>query len=150
MNSELVFNPTVPDIDMYSFQKQDWTYSVYLTPGVDLNEEVPPNMPEPLGLPFLMWVFVVSDHAGESVIRLSRRGFIFFLNSETIYCHYKKQTSCDTSTFRIEFLALNQITEYTRGLCYKLRVFGITLTEPSFFMVTIIHCCEKRLPHIRI
>ena len=28
MNSELVFNPTVPDIDMYYFQKQDWTYSV--------------------------------------------------------------------------------------------------------------------------
>ena len=82
----------------------------------NLKEEVPPNMPEPLGLPFLMWVFVVSDHAGESVIRLSRRGFIVFLNSETIYCHYKKQTSCETSAFGSEFLALKKSTKYTRGL----------------------------------
>ena len=31
MNSELVFNLAVPDIDMEYFQKWDWMYSVYLT-----------------------------------------------------------------------------------------------------------------------
>ena len=34
MNLELLFDTAVPDIDMYSFQKQDWTYSVFSTPGV--------------------------------------------------------------------------------------------------------------------
>ena len=33
MNLELVFNPTLPDIDMDYFQKQDWMSYVYSTPG---------------------------------------------------------------------------------------------------------------------
>ena len=52
MNSELVFVPTALDIDMNSFQKKDSTYSVYSTPGLELKEEVSPNIPEPLGPPF--------------------------------------------------------------------------------------------------
>ena len=28
MKSELLFGPTVPEIEIYSYQKQDWAYSV--------------------------------------------------------------------------------------------------------------------------
>ena len=77
MNSELVFDPTVPEIDMDSFQKQYWTYSVYSNPGVELKEEVPTNMPDSLVILFVMRIFVGADHAGESVTRRSRSGYIF-------------------------------------------------------------------------
>ena len=39
---------------------------------------------------------------------------------------------CETSTFGSEFVAMKQATEYTRGLRYKLRMFGIPVTEPAF------------------
>ncbi|KAL7548388.1 hypothetical protein ACHAWF_011678, partial [Thalassiosira exigua] len=87
-------------------------------------------MPEPLGRGFKMRVFVDSDHAGESLTRRSRTGFIVFLNNAPIYWLSKKQTSCETSTFGSEFNAMKQATEYARGLRYKLRMMGIPCNEP--------------------
>ena len=69
MNSELVFDPTGPEIDKDSFQKQDWKYSVYSTTGVKLKEEIPHNMTNPLGLPFSMPIFLDADHAGDTVTK---------------------------------------------------------------------------------
>ena len=77
-------------------------------------------------------MFVDANHNDETVTRQSRSGYIVFLNSLPIYWHFKKQTSCDTSTFGSKFVALDQSTEYTRGLCYKIIIIGIPVTEPSF------------------
>ena len=33
LNSEMVFDPSEPDIYMNSFQRQDWSYSIYSSPG---------------------------------------------------------------------------------------------------------------------
>ncbi len=55
-----------------------------------------------------------------------------FLNGAPIYWSSKKQTSCKTSTFGSEFVAMKQATEYVRGLRYKLRMMGITVDEPTF------------------
>jgi hypothetical protein len=35
-----------------------------------------------------------------------------FLNGAPIYWSYKKQSSCETSTFGSEFVAIKQATEY--------------------------------------
>ena len=40
--------------------------------------------------------------------------------------------SIETSTFGSEFMAMKQVTEYLRGLRYKLRMFGIPVGEPAF------------------
>ena len=64
MNSEMVFDPSEPDIDMNSFPKQDWSYSIYSSPGEEVKEVLPPNMPTPLGLGFIIHVFVDANHAG--------------------------------------------------------------------------------------
>ena len=55
-----------------------------------------------------------------------------FLNGASICWSSKKQTSCKTSTFGSEFLAMKQATEYVCGLRYKLRMMGITVNEPTF------------------
>jgi hypothetical protein len=55
-----------------------------------------------------------------------------FLNGAPIYWSSKKQTSCETSTFGSEFIAMKQATEYVRGLRYKLQMMGITVNEPTF------------------
>lgn len=129
-NSEMVYDPTDVEIDRAAFPREDWSYSIY---GDDNLEEVLPlNMPIPLGKSFTCRVYVDSDHAGDQVTRRSRTGFIVFLNSAPIYWSSKKQTSCETSTYGSELLAMKQATEFVRGLRYKLRMMGIPVDEPAF------------------
>ena len=33
MNIEMVFDQSKPEIDMNSFQRQNWSYSIYSSPG---------------------------------------------------------------------------------------------------------------------
>ena len=127
-NAEMAFDPTEPPIEEDKFPRQDWSHTVY----GDMKEELPPNMPEPCGLGFRMRAFVDSDHAGESLTRRSRTGFLVYLNSAPIHWWSKKQNSCETSTFGSEFVAMKQATECVRGLRHKLRMMGIPCEEPAF------------------
>ena len=129
-NSEMVFDPTPVEFDRSLFAKQDWSFSQY---GCEeMKEEMPEGMPEPRGQPMTMRVFVDSDHAGDLLTRRSRTGFVVLLNGAPIYWNSKKQTSCETSTFGSEFVAMKQATEFIRGLRFKLRMMGIPVDEPAF------------------
>ena len=107
MNTEMVFDPSEPEIDMNSFQRKDWRYSIYSSPGEELKEALPPNMPKPLGHWFKIRCFVDADHARESLTRCSRTGFIFMFNNAPIYWHSNKKTSVETSTFGSEIMAMH-------------------------------------------
>ena len=50
-------------------------------------------------------------------------GFIVLLNEDPIYWISKNQTSCETSTFGIYFVAMNKAIEYVRGIRYKISIF---------------------------
>ena len=127
-NGVMVFDPSEPDIDESQFRKEDWSATAY----GPCKEEIPPNAPTPRGIGFTMRAFVDSDHAGDSVTRRSRTGFIVFLNSAPIYWFSKKQTSIETSSFGSEFIAMKQCCEYIRGLRYKLRMMGIPVELPTY------------------
>ena len=116
MNSEMVFDPGDPDIDMDSFQRQDCSYSIYSSQVEELKEELPPNMPQPLGNVFKIRCFVDAGLAGESLTCISRTGFIVMLNNAPIYWYSKKQRKVEMSTFGLEFMAMKQATGYLRGL----------------------------------
>ena len=62
-NGVMVFDPTEPEIDYSKFQREDWS----ATPYGNCTEEIPQNIPEPLGIGFLMRAFVDSDHAGDMI-----------------------------------------------------------------------------------
>ena len=79
-----------------------------------------------------MIVMVDSDHAGESITRRSRKGYLIYLNGSPIYWFSKKIPSIETSTFGAEFCAMKQATEYVRGLRYKLRMMGLPCDEPTY------------------
>ena len=127
-NSEMVFDPSEPDIDETTFEKQDWQHTVY---GAG-SEEKPANAREPRGFGFKIRAYVDADHAGDTITRRSRSGFIVFLNSAPIYWTSKKQTSIETSSFGSEFIAMKVCCEYLRGLRYKLRMMGIPCDFPSY------------------
>ena len=79
-----------------------------------------------------MRAFVDADHAGDTITRHSRTGFLVYLNSAPIYWMSKKQAGVETSSFGSEFTAMKQCTEYLRGLRYKLRMMGIPCEGPAF------------------
>ena len=128
----MVFDPSEPTIDEELFVKQDWTNSVYATDDTDLKEVLPGNMPEAPGIRLTMRAYVDADHAGDSITRRSRTGFLIYLNSALIYWHSKKQTSVETSTFGSKFMAIEHCIEYIRGLRFKLRMMGIRINGPAF------------------
>ncbi len=127
-NGVMVFDPTEPDIDESQFPNEDWSASPY----GECKEEIPTNAPAPRGRAFTMRAFVDSDHAGDSITRRSRTGFMVFLNSSPIYWFSKKQGSCETSSFGSEFCAMKTCCEYIRGLRYKLRMMGVPVEMPTY------------------
>jgi len=127
-NGVMVFDPTEPDIDQSQFPIEDWS----ATPYGPCKEDIPSNAPAPKGIGFTIRAFVDSDHAGDSITRRSRTGFIIFLNSAPIFVYSKKQESCETSSFGSEFIAMKTCCEYLRGLRYKLRMMGIPVETPAY------------------
>jgi hypothetical protein len=100
----------------------------------DARELLPPDMPEPLGLPVQMTTFVDSDHAGDKVTRRSRTGVLVFLNSAPVVWYSKKQNSIESSTFGSEFTAMKTGVEISEGLRYKLRMMGVPLEGPTHIL----------------
>ena len=130
-NAEIVFDPTDPYINESDFERKDWTSSEF-GHACDDGEVLPPNMPQPRGMGFTMRAKVDADHAGDTVTRRSRTGFLVFLNSALTYWMSKKQTSVESSSFGSEFIAMKQCCEYIRGLRYKLRMMGIPVVGPTY------------------
>ena len=56
-NCEMVFDHTVPEIDKADFPKESWDNTVYANERGELKEEVPTNLPTPLGKGFTMRVY---------------------------------------------------------------------------------------------
>ena len=129
-NTELVFDPSDPVVDESLFERRDWTSSEF--GHIQGEEELPPKMPEPRGFGFVMRAKVDADHASDTVTRRSRTGFLVYLNCALIYWLSKKQTSCESSSFGSEFVAMKQCCEYIRGLRYKLRMMGIPVVGPTY------------------
>ena len=98
-NSEMVFDPTEPDINMLQFKKQDWSQTI----NGELNEAISPNAQLACGRGMRMAVWVDSDHAGELLTRRSRTGYLILLNGSPIYWFSKKIPIIETSTFGAEF-----------------------------------------------
>ena len=124
----MVLDPTRSLIHKEDFPIQDWSHTTYS----EFKEPVPPNAPEARVSGFVITVYVDADHAGDTITRKSRTGFIIFLNSAPIYWTSKKQNGIETSSFESEFQALKHCCEYLRGLRYNLRMMGIYVDGASF------------------
>jgi hypothetical protein len=130
-NTEMVFDPSVPDINKNDFEKRDWSCSEFSS-IIKSKREVHPRAPVPRGMGFTIIGKVDADHAADTITRRSRTGFIVYLNSAPIYWFSKKQTSVETSSFGSEFIAMKQLCEYLYGLRYKLQMMGIPCEGPAY------------------
>jgi hypothetical protein len=127
LEAPMVFDDRVPIINEDAFTKVDWKDSIY----GDLEEELPPKMPKPLGNAVVMTCFVDASHAENKVTRRSQTGFIIYLNNAPIDWFSKKQNTVESSTFGSEFVAMRIAVERVKALRYKLRMFGIPIEGPT-------------------
>ncbi len=125
-NSRIVFDPAYPKIDDRRFKTVDW--KDFYPKAID---ELPPGMPEPLGLPVKISCFVDADHAGNLLTRRSHSGILIFLNKAPIVWYSKCQNTVESSTFGSEFVAMRIATDLIVSLHYKLRMFGVPLVGPA-------------------
>jgi hypothetical protein len=96
-----------------------------------LEEELPPKMPEPLGHPVHIYVFVDANHAGNLVTRRSHTGILLYVQNSPIVWLSQRQNTVETSTFGSEFVALRVARDLTVAMRYKLRMFGVPLEGPA-------------------
>ena len=94
-------------------------------------EDIPQDMPEPLGSPVQINVFADSDHAADWVTRRSQTGIIIYVGKAPITWFSKRQNCVESASFGSEFVALRIATELTKSLWYKLRMFGIPFDGPA-------------------
>ena len=80
-NGVPVFDHAEPEIYQTQFPTEDWS----ATPHGSCKEDAPSNAPAPRCVVFTMRDFFDSDHARHSVARRSRKGFVVFLNSASIF-----------------------------------------------------------------
>jgi hypothetical protein len=112
---------------MVTFIKTDWK-SMY----GDVKETIPSDAPVPHGKEVDLCLFVDSDHAGEQFTRCSRTGFVIYLNIAPIVWFSRHQPTMELSVFGAEFVAMKNGIETCRGLRYKLRMMGVTLSGPTY------------------
>jgi hypothetical protein len=124
--SRIIFDPTDPVPVTPTNQRPDWS-SFYQ----QLEEELPPKMPEPLGNPVVLHVFVDANHAGNVVTRRSHTGILLFVQNSPIQWLSKRQNTVETSTFGSEFVALRTARDMIISMRYKLRMFGVPLDGPA-------------------
>ena len=61
-------------------------------------------------------------------------------------CMSKKQPTIETSVFGSEFFAMKNVMEALRGICYKLRMTGVTLSRCSCvygYNMSVIHNTQQ-------
>ena len=88
-------------------------------------------MPPPRGESVSTHCVVDSDHAGNTVTRMSQTGLLLFVNRAPIVWYSNRQNTVETSTFGIEFIAMKTAVEQIEALTYKLCMFRVPLEGPT-------------------
>jgi hypothetical protein len=86
-----------------------------------VKETIPSDAPNPCG-----------KEVGEQFTRRSRTRYVIYLNMAPIVWFSKRQPTVESIVFGAEFVAMKNGIETCRGLGYKLRMMGVTLSGPTF------------------
>jgi hypothetical protein len=96
-----------------------------------VEEELPPNMPKPLGRLVTISSFVDTTHAGNVITRRLHTGIIFLVQNAPIIWFSNQQNTVEPATFGSEFVALCICKELIVALRYKLRMFSVPIDGPA-------------------
>jgi hypothetical protein len=108
----------------------DWTHPDWKDFYPGEVEQLPHDMPIPLGKSIQMNMFCDTSQASDLVTRRSTTGFLIYLCGTPVVWYSKSHNTVESSTFSYEFIALRIATEKVEALRTKLRQFGVPLDGP--------------------
>jgi hypothetical protein len=120
-----VFDPIARD-----WSNRDWTHPDWKDFYPGAFDQLPHDMPNPLGKPIQMNIFCDASHASDLVTRPYTTGFLIYLCGTPVVWYRKRQNTVESSTFGSEFAALRMATEKVEALRTKLYQFGVLLDGP--------------------
>ena len=125
-NMAIIFHPSRMTTKESRFQSHDGCD--FYCDGV---EELPSDMPKPLGESIKITAFVDSDHASNLLMWRSQTGYIIFCNQSPILWYSKRHNTVETSTFGAKFVGASTCLKAIEALCFKLHMFGIPVEGPA-------------------
>jgi Reverse transcriptase (RNA-dependent DNA polymerase). len=134
----IAFDPVIPPCIEGAIGPDDVVMDHWKEFYPEARDELPPNMPEPLGNPVVIATYVDANHAGNLANRRSHTGILIYVNNSLIHWYSKRQNTVESSSFGSEFVALRIATELVSALIYKLRMFGVPVEGPA-----TIYCDNK-------
>ena len=127
-DGKLVIDPTEPKIRQLADFNSGFNWSE-LYP--DAEEDIPHDMPQPIGELATLTCYVDADHARDKVTCRSVTGIVLLLNNTPITWLSKRQRTVETSTYGSELVAARIATDLIIEMRYKLRMLGVMLEESS-------------------
>jgi hypothetical protein len=122
------FRTGIPDYSHLDHVTYDWTHSVY----GNSSEELPSNMPVPLGKAVRTTTFEDANLMHDLTTGRSVTGILHLINQTPIAWFSKRQGSVETATYGSEFVAARIATEQIMDLRYTLRMFGVPLDGKAY------------------
>lgn len=111
----------------------------------DTLESIPINAPTPRGLPVKRSFNVNTDHAGYRVKRRSHTGISLYLPNTYIIWFSKCQSTVESSSFGLKFIALRIASEMIESLRYKLRIIVVHIEGSLMYLVIISQWSQTHL-----
>jgi hypothetical protein len=124
----------------------DWARTVY----GDVKEQVPKDLPTPLGKAVVLTSYVDANLLHDMVTGRSVTAVLHLVNQTPVEWFSKKQATVETATYGSEFVAAKTATQQAMGLRSALRYLGVRIKGPTHLfgdngsVVT-----NASLPHIR-
>jgi hypothetical protein len=116
-----------PDYSSLPDHDYDWMYTLY----GNVKEQVPHDMPEPLGNYVTLTHFFDANLYHDMLTRHSVTGILHLLNQTPIDWYAKKQATVETATYGSEFVAGRTCIEQAIDLCTSLRYLGVLIRSKS-------------------
>ena len=122
----LYLDPEVPRIDYADFKARPNEFREYYR---DAEEQMPHRMPRPRGNAVVTTAFCDASYAANKKTRRSHTGYVIFINRAPIMWKSRRQNTLETSAFSAEFISLKECIEDIEALRFKLRMFGVPISE---------------------
>jgi hypothetical protein len=124
------FHTHIPSHDEHKHKitEYDWMYAVY----GNVEEALPPNMPEPKGKVVRTTTFVDANLMHDLTTGRSATGILHMVNAVPIDWFSKRQNTVETATYGSEFTAARLATDQIVDLRYTLRMLGVPLDGPAW------------------
>ena len=97
----------LPDIKSLPQTVYDWAYTTY----GNVKEEIPDNIPPPLGKPVITTSYADANLYHDLITGRAVTGILHLVNGTPIEWHNKRQSTVETATYSSEFVAARTATD---------------------------------------